>query len=443
MVPLCIEYCLVSEQEMLNRCCQNRFHLVCLSLAMGMACGGQAIVLAQFSFDESPINYRRTKATDRVSKLAARIESGELKLQFADQHDYLPQILNELDVPISSQTLVFSKTSLQIHRISPETPRAIYFNDDVYVAWVQEGYMIEIAAMDDTLGGVFYSLSLDTAVPRLSRDRGGCNACHASQRTQRVPGFFIRSVYPREDGRPREMGTSTDQRSPFDGRWGGWYVTGTHGEMRHIGNEIATDPDVSEKVDVETGANVLSLDDRVDLQPYLSPHSDIVALLVMEHQMQMQNFITLANFETRKAIEIDQSGEATQQRIAEVGDKLVEYLLYCDEAALHATVKGTSGFAEEFAQRGPMDSQGRSLRQFDLQSRLFRYPCSYLIYSSSFDSLPSPIANYVRDRVLKILRSEDSSDRFAHLSPPLRREILEILAETKPAWFTDRENNKL
>lgn len=411
--------------------------------------------LAQYSFDEEPIRYHRTTATDRVARLAAKMDSGEIKLGADDQGDYLAAVLKELEIPTSSQALVFSKTSLQVHRISPETPRAIYFNDDVYVGWVQDGYMIEFAAMDDSLGGVFYSMRLDGRSPRLSRDRGGCIACHASQRTARVPGFFIRSVYPRIDGRTRETGTVTDHRSPLESRWGGWYVTGTHGDLRHIGNAFADDPEDSERIDRESGANLTSLSDRVDMHPYLTPHSDIVALMVMEHQMQTQNYITLANFEARKALASDQEAKldndkeakrgddqaiqslskASEERIAIAGEKLVEYLLFCEEPNLPSPVEGTSAFTEEFASRGPVDSKGRGLRQFDLQTRLFRYPCSYLIYSSSFNALPKPMATYVRDRVLSVLRGEDKSDRFTHLAAEDRSAILGILTETKPDWF--------
>jgi hypothetical protein len=308
--------------------------------------------------------------------------------------------------------------------------------------------MIEFAAMDDVLGGVFYSLRLDGRSPRLSRDRGGCLACHASQRTQRVPGFFIRSVYPRVDGRPRETGTVTDHRSPLEGRWGGWYVTGTHGDLRHLGNEFANDPDHSEWVDREAGATLTSLEDRFDMNPYLTQHSDIVALMLMEHQMQMQNYITLANYEARKALASDQEqklegnqaipslSKASKERIAVAGEKLVEYLLFCDEPMLPSPVEGTAAFSDEFANCGPVDSKGRGLRQFDLQTRLFRYPCSYLIYSSSFDALPEPMAIYVRDRVVSVLKGEDKSDRFGHISAEDQSAILGILTETKPSWFS-------
>ncbi len=409
--------------------------------------------LGQFSFESAPILYGRSQATDKVAAVAQQLASGELNWKRDSKHDYLADLLKALDIPVSSQVLVFSKTSLQLHRISPQAPRAIYFNDDVYVAWVQDGYMIEIGAMDDSLGGVFYTMPLNGGEPRLNRDRGGCIACHASSRTQRVPGFFIRSVIPREDGRPRDTGTVTDHRSPFHERWGGWYVTGTHGAMRHLGNEVSLDPDDPEKLDIERGSNLTSVADRFDTGRYLTPHSDLVALLVLEHQMQMHNYITLANYETRRAIDshheqklkdgkpVDELTDATKARITAAGDKLVDYMLFCGEAELQSKVVGTSTYAEEFMQQGPRDSKGRSLRQLDLTTRLFRYPCSYLIYSSSFNALPTPVATYVQDRLLKILRGDESDAKYSHLTMRDRLEILEILEETKPEWFTEKFGN--
>lgn len=414
------------------------------------ACLGLVLVLpsarAEFDFERAPIFYRDAPANNAVARLEEKLRSGEVQLVADERGSYLRSLLEALDIPISSQTLVFSKTSLQQNRIAPDMPRAVYFNDDCYVAWVQGG-LIELGVMDEHLGGVFYTLRDGSRTPSLQRDRGGCIACHASGRTQQVPGFFIRSVFPDEDGRPRGFGTVSDHRSPFEQRWGGWYVTGSHGQMRHLGNELATDPDDDEKIDLERGANLVSLDHKFSTRRYLSPHSDLVALMVMEHQSQMHNYITVAHYETVQATTSDQvmnealgrpadyRTDSTQRRIAKAGDQLVEYLLYCDEAPLHAEISGTSTFTEEFAARGPFDSQGRSLRQFDLRTRMFRYPCSYLIYSPAFDSLPEPMAQYVRTRLLAVLRGEDSSERFKHLSTADRQAILEILAETKPSLF--------
>jgi len=425
-----------------------------ISLALFAAVASLAVFtsrsLAQFDFEQPPIRYRHTPESNPVARLEAKLRAGELSLRADQRGSYLASVLDLLDVPLSSQTLVFSKTSLQQGRISPQTPRAVYFNDECYIAWVQDG-LIEIGVMDDHLGAVFYTIRDGARNASLIRDRGGCIACHATGRTQKVPGFLVRSVYTAADGHPRDFGTTSDHRSPFSGRWGGWYVTGTHGDMRHLGNELAVDPDNEEKIDVEKGANVVSLSDRFDGRRYLTPHSDLVALMVMEHQSQMHNFLTRARYETVLALDDEDaagdasSGNASPQRleslsdaaklrIEKAGDQLVEYLLLCGEDRLTTPVAGTSTFVDDFVAMGPVDSQGRSLRQFDLKTRMFVYPCSYLIYSSAFDALPQPLANYVRMRVLKVLKGEDQSEQFAHLTPVDRRAILEILTETKPQW---------
>jgi len=410
----------------------NRILLVCVIFLL------QTVrVTAQYSFDGPPIHYWESTATDRVARLAARIDAGELTLQPDHQGNYLQAVLRELDIPVSSQALVFSKTSLQVHQISPETPRAIYFNDDCYVGWVQDGYMIEFGAMDDALGGVFYSMRLNGGSARLSRDRGGCIACHASQRTERVPGFFVRSIYPRANGKPREPGTVTDHRSPLETRWGGWYVTGTHGDLRHFGNTFADDPVDSFKMDVNVGANRMMLDDLCETSAYPSPHSDIVALMVLEHQAQMHNLITRANFETRKVMALADGdlNDKARDRIAVAGDALFQYMLFCDEPNLPSAIKGSSSFTEDFVARGPTNSQGQSLRDLDLQTRLFRHPCSYLVYSSAFAALPKPMLDYLRVRLMDVLHHRDSSERFAHLSVDDRNTIRLILDETKPDWL--------
>jgi len=413
---------------------------------LAMASGSPGIVSAQYEFEGPPIRYRRTATANVVAQLDERIRVGETRLTPDDRGSLLPSLLRELDVPLSSQTLVFSKTSLQQSRISPKSPRAVYFNDDVYIGWVPGG-LIEIAVMDDELGGVFYTLRDRDPGANLLRDRGGCLGCHSTGRTQQVPGFFVRSIPPDEDGRPRDIGLVSDHRSPFKTRWGGWYVTGTHGEMRHRGNAFALDPDDEESVDTESGANLVSLKDRFSTDRYLTPHSDLVALLVMEHQTQVQNAITAARYEAIKALDSDRvmnealgrpadhRTDTTTRRIVKAGDRLVDHLLMRDDANFTAAVSGTSDFADEFASQGPLDSQGRGLRQLDLKSRLFRYRCSYLIHSTAITALPEPMLDHVRERFLGVLRGEDSSGDFDYLTAEERAEILAILTETGPDWL--------
>lgn len=396
-------------------------------------------------FEAPPVRYSETAVDDPVARLARRLADGDEALNHDSQFGYLPAVLHALDVPVESQVLVFSKTSLQLNRISPRRPRALYFNDQVYVGYCQYGDVLELAATDGDQGAIFYTLSqTDTGPPTLRRDQGACLTCHASSRTQNVPGYLVRSVFPDASGRPiLGSGTfTTDWTSDFRDRWGGWYVTGRHGEMRHMGNTtfVRNQP----TVDRESGANRTTLPETVDPEGYLSPHSDLVALMVLEHQTQMHNALAAANYETRRALHQSEQmnrwlerpagtvSESARRRIDSAADRVLRHLLMCDEFSLSDPVSGTSGFAEQFVSRGRCDSRGRSLRDLDLHSRLFQYPCSYLIHSPAFDNLPPEVADPVRERLLAVLQGRDDDPAYSHLTPPMRTAIHEILKDTKP-----------
>lgn len=426
-----------------------RFCFAILSLGISWQVFLASDVAAQLRFEEAPINYGKVETDDPVARLQQRIEADEVTLTYDDEHGYLKSLLKHLEIDTSSQVLVKSKTSFQLRKINPRRPRALYFNDETSIGWVQRGDVIEVMTTDPVQGEVFYTLSQEKqAKPQFIRDRGQCIVCHASSRTQGVPGGLVRSVFVSASGQPHfGSGTFTiDHRSPFEDRWGGWYVSGTHGTMRHMGNVISKDRQNPHQLDREAGANVTDLSERLNVSPYLTPHSDIVALMVLEHQTQMQNYLTLASYEARSAAHQDgimnealerpedHVSDSAKRRVASAGDKLLEYMLFAEEFPLTSPVKGTSGFAEEFQAKGPRDSKGRSLRDFDLSTRMFKYPCSYLIYSPSFDRLPTAVKRYVSNRLKAILTGEDEDEdgTFDHLSMEDRRAILEILEETKP-----------
>lgn len=399
------------------------------------------------SFEQPPIDYLNGPTEDAVARLAERLGNGSFHLEFDDRHGYLPAVLDALDVPVSSQTLVFSKTSLQLHRISPRQPRALYFSDDVYVGWCQRGDVLELAATDAKQGAIFYTLEqVQSEAPTILRDRGQCLTCHASSRTQNVPGYLVRSVQASAAGHPiLGSGTYTsDHTSPFKQRWGGWYVTGTHGEMRHMGNVLSgkRSEKRSESPDFETGANRQTLEPLFDTSKYLTGHSDLVALMVLEHQTQTHNSLALASYETRQAMhqsfemnrilerEPGFLSESAERRINTVAENAVRHLLMCDEFQLTSPVRGTSEFADDFAKRGPHDSSGRTLRELDLETRLFKYPCSYLIYSAAFKSLPDEVRIRIVTQVKRVLDGKLAADQFSHLSTTMRQDILAILRET-------------
>lgn len=421
----------------------------CLLIVFSLVLVSGSRAFAQLEFENEPINYHTTLTTDRIASLIAAIEKGETKLTWDQTHGWLPSLLKELQVPRSSQTLVFSKTSLQLSRISTHRPRALYYNDDTYVGWVQRGDVVELAAVDPLQGTIFYTLKqTDHQPPDIRRDKGNCLVCHASTRTKGVPGLLIRSVFPAENGQPHfGLGTqTTDHTTPFDERFGGWYVTGRHGAMRHRGNAIADDTK-DKPINPEPGANLLALDNLIRTQPYLEPGSDLVSLMLLEYQSQMHNVLTRASHETRRALhydsvmnaaldrEADFRSDITERRIKSEGDRLLTYLFYCNEFALSSPVQGTSTFVEDFQRLGPRDGQGRSLRDFDLRTRMFRYPLSYLVYSEAFDILPLAVRSYVEARMGDILSGSDESEEFSHLGKADRQAISEILRDTRPALW--------
>ena len=409
-------------------------------------------LLAQLEFERPPIDYTRADVHDPIAQLQRAIDRGETRLEFNRERGYLDALLEYFEIDPDSQTLVFSKTSFQLRQINPRKPRALYFNRDVYLGWVQNGDVVEVMSVDPKLGPVFYTLEQqDEQPPQFVRDRGQCLTCHASSRTQGVPGLLVRSVFVDRGGQPLlGSGTyTTDHRSPFEERWGGWYVSGSHGLMRHMGNELVQDRREPRSLDREAGANVKDLSSRINVTPYRVPSSDLVALMILEHQSQMQNFITLAHYETRMAEHYDQVmnralerpqnhvSDSTHRRIASVGDKLLKYLLMVDEFPLENPVQGSTHFSEAFQDQGPQDGQGRSLYHLDLNTRLFRYPCSYMIYSPSFDALPEAVRHYVSERLWKILEGVDEDPDFQHLNAEDRDAIREILLETKPDLWPD------
>ena len=376
------------------------------------------------------------EANDAVARLNRKLQSGEARLEFEEGTGYLKGLLAALDIPIESQVAVFSGTSLQARIINARNPRTIFFNDSTAVGWMAGG-LIEVASLDPKQGANFYLLPQQTTPPlrQLARDTR-CLACHYSTATLGVPGFLVRSIPRLPNGMimPWLGNYTTDHRSPLAERWGGWYVTGRGG--RHLGNAPITDRSLQDVRIDDANLNVTSLTGRFDAQRYLSPHSDIVALLVFDHQMRMMNLLTRLGWEARILEDEGGNGAALNDVVSET----VDYMLFVDEAVLEGA-RGTSGFAERFGALGPRDHKGRSLRDLDLQHRLFRYPCSYMIYSEAFDALPQTARNAVYSRLLEVLSGEDTSAKYTHLSPSDRLAILEILRETKkglPGAFSAR-----
>ena len=385
-------------------------------LGLSLACGlAAAVALA----GAAPRAQTGETPPDPIEALQDRLLKGEVSL---DHHvggwGYLPSVLQALHIPVESQVLVFSKTSLQFPKIAPQTPRAIYFHDDTAVGAVQGGSVIEVTTTGADGRIAFYALPAARAdQPKFSRESTACLGCHSSAGGL-APGMIVANIVPRPDGsplfvQPDRMFELTDSRTPFEQRWGGWYVTGEAGRMRHNGN-VFLEREGSPELDPVKGLNVTDLTSRFDVGRYLTPTSDIVALMTLEHQIGAMNRMW-----------------SLQGGATDVED-LVAYLLGVGEAPLPSPVKGNSPFAQSFAARGPFDARGRSLREFDLRTRLFRYPLSYMVYSRAFDSIRPVVRERIYRRLFDILSGADASPKYAALSPEGRRAALEILVATKP-----------
>lgn len=393
------------------------------------------------------IRYSARPTHNAVARLQAQLASGQTKLEYRGPRGYLDSLLKALAISPTSQTLVFSKTSLQTQIIGPETPRAIYFNDDTYVAWIYGTRIIEINTMDSALGTVFYTLQESTAQPpRIERAVFRCLACHDtfSMAGGGVPNFLFLSAYRIVRGR---VVTDTTAQRTFDStpmidRWGGWYVTGSLGGMLDLGNIAPASRPIP--LSSVSRANVANLDHFFDTKPYLTNKSDVVALLVLENQVDIHNLIIHANYKSRMLLERQEPGSSSaglswtelsplmKQQFAELLEPLVRGMLFVDAAKLPAPVAGNSGYTRWFESQGPFDPRGRSLRDLDLHTRLFRYPLSFLIYSKGFDYLIPSVKQYIYARLYQILSGRDRRPAFASLSMRERQAILEILEATKP-----------
>jgi hypothetical protein len=377
------------------------------------------------------IEYFSRPTTDAVAELARRVDSGETRLTFDEGSGYLRTALDALHVPVDSQMLVMSKTGVQGLYTDPGNPRAIYFNDAVTVGYIRGAPLLEFAVQDPQQGVLFYTIEQKPQTrPVVDRPRA-CLRCHQVYTTLHVPGMLARSTFVAPDGLPLgQFGSyDADDRTPFRRRWGGWYVTGTHGAMRHMGNALVASRDDPESSISDRTLNQMSLADRFDARTYPSAGSDIAALMVFQHQAHMMNLLTRVGWEARIAAadrRLDPTTGAARDAVVE----LVDYLLFVDEQPLAATVKGTTRFAERFAAQGPFDRHGRSLRQLDLEHRLLRYPCSYMIYSPAFRALPAEVRQAIYTRMRELLSGGDPNPRYARMVETDRHDVIEILRET-------------
>jgi hypothetical protein len=423
---------------------------VAFALVLGFVCvaaRGPAPVGAQSrgmffgSTEDMAIKYGTAPLDNPVIAVNQKLKDGTIRLTLDGRGGYLQSALHALDIPVESQMLVFSATSLQARLITPDNPRALFFNDRVALGYVRTGEILEVAAQDATEGIVFYTLEQKASdAPQFQRVTR-CLGCHLNADTLGVPGLLMFSTTPASDTRPTRS-AAMDHRMPLKDRWGGWFVTGSSGRAEHIGNAVPA-------LDGHASRELASASGLFDPDGFRATTSDIAALMVFSHQTYMINLITRAGWEARAADPrlhppfVAAPGEDARvaRVMSGVANEVVDYMLFIDETRLTDRVRGASGFAEKFSAAGPRDKKGRSLHELDLNRRLMTYPCSYLIYSSAFDHLPPGAKDPIYRRMWQILSGNEQQARYrAALSLADRRAIVEILRDTKPglpSYFRD------
>lgn len=409
-----------------------------------------AALHAENEYENPPINYSATEPHDMAGALEKAQEQGKVKIDRKDDWSVIYGVLKQFHIPQESQVMVFSKTSKQNDRISPATPRVIYFGDNAYVGYSYGGLM-EVSVIDPKLGPIFYLADphVDKSEPiRFTRDQS-CLSCHGGPFSPDVPGVLVRSVCPGPEGHPimSQGSTVVDTTTPFEDRWGGWYVTGKHGKSVHKGNVTAEENGESVKLNPLPGQNITKLDKFFDTSPYPRKTSDIVALMVLEHQTSTQNILTKANHASIRAMHMQKSlqkelGETvtdeptgTARRIIDhCAEDVVDALLFKDEATLpEGGIEGDGVFQASFERNAPHTKEGRSLKDLQLLTRLFKYRCSYMIYGLTFQNLMPQLKTTVFQQLTAALNGQAKENRYDYLGEKERHHIQAILAETLPS----------
>jgi hypothetical protein len=395
-----------------------RGFLTGLFLLVGASVAGQRAGVFDQSMNHPAIKYSTSDSNTVVDELNRKLADGSATLVFDEKTGYLKSVLDLLNIPVESQVLVYTQTSQQSKHITMTNPRAIYFNDEASVGYIRGAGLLEIVAQDAKLGSIFYVVHQDAVAARRFGREQQCLRCHLSWDTLGVPGMSVLSTFPRANESEYANGFFVDHYRQIRERWGGWYVTGRRVPPRHLGNL----PLILPKPPAAPPGGRVSLEGQFDLTGYLTPYSDVVALLVLEHQVHFSNLVTRATWEARL-------GDA--MRVAEAAGTLADYLLFVDEAPItEGPIAGSSGFTEVFVAKGRNDANGRSLRELDLKTRLQKYPLSYMIYSPQFQALPDAPKNLVIGRINDVLSGKIAGPKYAHLTPALRTAIREILSAT-------------
>jgi hypothetical protein len=397
------------------------FSILITALAPAVLPAAEKSVFAMDEFATAPHLYWEKPQQDRFSKMIAQVAAGKAALDLSNNTAFLLSLLKALEIPVSSQLLVFSGSSLQKRLINSRNPRALYFNEDTFVGFVPGG-RIEIASLDPELGlifSIFDPLRGGAALPTVTRPEG-CLNCHAEAHSYRLPGVSIESLAVDRDGSSLETYRRGEigHMVPLADRFGGWHLTGGHGLASTRANFIGSlSPAGMARTENPVGK-------FADVSNYPVATSDILPHLIHEHLSGFLNRLIQLRYLERRMRMAAQTSEPDRAAMQRLVDEFADYLLFKDEAALPSGgVTGEPTYQAAFLER----YAGSGLGQFDLKSRIFRLRCSYLLGTEIWKSNSPGLQKAISSQLGKKLAPETAS----HLTKQEKAEIRNVLTKGK------------
>ena len=387
------------------------------------------------NFEDKIHSYHEKKPDDPFAQLKNELESKKIDLNFQNEKDYLNWLLNELYISKHSQLLVYSTTSLQLSRISPYNPRAIYFSDDLYLGYVPGG-QIEVIGIDPQLGAIPYIFDLpqknEIKHPKIYRSTR-CMKCHASQEFGGSPSLLLSSVIPAHGGGTIDSfrKNSFGHEIQFKDRFGGWHITGHNPFPISWANQIGV------MSNNKVGRIPNPPGKYFKWEKYPTKSSSIISHLLLEHQVGFTNRCIDIIYRYRELISKTSNLEIDQKRkkfISQGTGKLLNYLLFKNEVPLeNFRITSNDAFLNDFQTSSNNSSK---LRRLNLKSRLFDYRCSYMIFSNSFSGLPLEFKIELFNQLFKIMAPKQKSvpDEFSYLEEKEREIIHQVLTASFPLY---------
>ena len=393
-------------------------YLLCILVISILLNAGFSTNVTLPKFHESPHDYWNAKRKDPFTKIIPLLHNGQIKLDHSSELNFLKSLLKELNIPESSQLQLFSTTSLQLGLINPSNPRSLYFNESIYIGYIPGG-KIEVISIDPEHGAVFYIFKVPSKKQPLTiTPTKRCMNCHADRELSGIPGLIIKSVLPGVNGGSLDS-YRTGQPGhdvPYKDRFGGWYITDLLDPADHSNVLGFYKNGTIEK------KNVLALQKK-STHLFPNSNSEVLTHLIFDHQAGFVNRAIKSNYLLRLTQLPDNLDEHQLNFKKSISD-LVKYSLFDKEPNLSLKINQNSHFKTDFLITPHKLKTGESLRELDLKTRLFKYRCSFMLFSDFFKNNPPEIKKVVYKEIKQNLLSETPILNPENSFPENEKEII-------------------